>query len=192
MRKLNHIRRFLAIAIVLAGTIIVAVISMKVHRNNRSVEPPPRLPGNVDVSLKEIHYTETQNGVKKWDLVADKAEYDKGRDVARLTGVRLIIAGTDKTGTIQLTADRADYDNSSKNITLVGNVVARSRSGLEVVAADSVTYVAAASLLKSAGRIRINDGNLAVDGVGMEFRTDTKGLKLLSDVNASIKSGMGK
>ncbi len=192
MYKLNHIRRFLAIAIVLAGTIIVAVISSKVHRSNRSVEAPPRLPGNIDVSLKEIHYTETQNGVKKWDLVAEKAEYDKGRGVARLNGVRLIIAGTDKTGAIHLTADRADYDNISKNITLVGNVVARSRSGLEIAAADSVTYVAAASLLKSAGRVRITDGNLTVDGAGMEFRTDTKGLRLLSDVNASIKSGMGK
>jgi LPS export ABC transporter protein LptC len=192
MRKLNHIRRFLAIAIVLAGTIIVAVISTRIHRSNRSVEAPPRLPGNVDVSLQGIHYTETRNGVKKWDLVADKVEYNKGREVARLTGVRLVVAGTDESGAIQLTADRADYDNSSKNVTLAGNVVAQSRSGLKVVAAESVTYVAAASLLKSAGRVRINDGNLTVDGVGMVFRTDTKGFKLLSDVHASITSGMAK
>ena len=34
------------------------------------------LPKNVDLALKKIDYTETRDGVRRWNLTADSAEYN--------------------------------------------------------------------------------------------------------------------
>ncbi len=36
------------------------------------------LPGNADLALKEISYTETRGGVRLWTLVADSAAHRLG------------------------------------------------------------------------------------------------------------------
>jgi len=191
MLKLNNIRRFLAFSIVMAVVSVTVAIALKVHRGKIPAETLPRLPGTIDVSMQKIHYTETRNGLKKWDLLADQAAYDKEHEVVHLTGVRLLVAAGGKMGDITLTADRADYDSRSKNVKLVGNVEAKSVSGLKFTT-TSVMYLAERSMIKTADRVMLRDGQLTVDGVGMELMTATKDLKITKDVTASVARGAGK
>jgi LPS export ABC transporter protein LptC len=191
MLKPNKIRQLLALVIVLAGISLVAAILLELYRKKRPAEPLFRLPKNVDVSLQKIHYTETKNGVRKWDLLADKAEYDKGREVTRLTGIRLTVAGNRKTGDISLTADRADYHNKTRDVKLFGNVVARSGAGMEFHTGHA-EYNNARSMIRTADRVRFADGNLAVEGVGMELMTDSRSVKILRNVTATVHAGAGK
>ncbi len=144
-----------------------------------------KLPQNIEVSLQKIHYTETREGIKKWDLIADKAEFDKKRDVTHLTGVRLIVTGSRATGDITVTAPVADYHNTSKDVTLDGQVEARSVSGM-VFTASNVTYIAARAMITTPSRVRFSDGKLVLEGVGMEFKPETKNIKILSNVTADI------
>ncbi|MBT0654714.1 LPS export ABC transporter periplasmic protein LptC [Geobacter luticola] len=188
---MNKIRLLLAVIIVLAGVSLVTTIALKVSSDKRQLPVPPGLPGNVDVSLQKIHFTETRDGVKKWDLVADKAEYDKVRDTTHLTGIRMVVTGDQQTGDITLTADRADYDNKSRDVKLAGRVKAKSASGMEFSSATA-DYVAASGLLRTPDRIRYADKNMTLEGVGMEMVTGTRNLKVLRDVTASIRSGAGK
>lgn len=191
MLKLNKIRQLLALTIVLAGIWLVVAIAFKVYREKRPAGLLPRLPGNIDVSLQKIHYTETKNGVKKWDLLADRAEYDKGREKTRLTGVRLTVAGDRTTGDILLSAAGADYHNKTKDVSLFGNVVAKSATGMEF-ATERADYIAARSMIRTAARVRFTDGNLTVEGVGMEFMTGSRGVKILRDVTATVRAGGGR
>ena len=85
----------------------------------------PSLPKNIDVSLQKIHYTETKSGVKKWDLLADKAEYDRAGDVVRMSGIRLDVALAGKPGEVILTSARADYFTRTRDVVLTGNVAAK-------------------------------------------------------------------
>jgi LPS export ABC transporter protein LptC len=130
-----------------------------------------------------VHYTETKAGVKRWDLSAERAEYNKDTDSTTLSGVRLIVAGKTATGDLQVTADRADYRNSTRDVILAGNVRGSSGSGMEF-STSRVTYVAARSQLESAEPVRFLDGGLKLEGVGMEFQTQTRRLKLMKDVSA--------
>jgi LPS export ABC transporter protein LptC len=184
----GKIRQILAIGIISAVLAIAGAIALKAYRGIRSGPVLPSLPKNIEVSLKKIHYSETKEGLKKWDLVADKAEYDKVADVVRLTGIRLEVAISGKTGDIVLTSDRADYYTKSKNVDLVGNVIAKSASGMEFTTARA-SYLADKSLIRTTDPVRFSDKSLKVQGTGMEFQVETKMLKILKDVTADFAPG---
>lgn len=191
MIKPNKIRQLLALFVVATSVSIVAVIVVKLYRARVMAELLRKLPKNIEVSLRKIHLTETRDGMKKWDLVADKADYDKNGEVTHLSGVRLVVASGNATGDITLTAPLAHYHNVSKDIRMDGNVVAKSASGMEFTA-DNATYIAARSLIMTPGRVSFSDGKLKLDGVGMEFTPKTKNIRILNQVTANIMPGSGK
>jgi LPS export ABC transporter protein LptC len=192
MIKSNKIRQLLALFVVATSLSIVAVIVVKLYRGRMTAELLRKLPRNIEVSLQKIHFTETRDGMKKWDLIADKADYDKKGEVTHLTGVRLVVAGGHATGDITLTAPLADYHNASKDVRMDGKVVAKSVSGMEFTADDNATYVAARSLIMTSGHVSFTDGKLKLEGVGMEFMPQTKNVRILSKVTANIIPGAGK
>ena len=191
MFKANNIKRLLALAIVLATVSVIIAITVKSRQGKVSEGKIPHLPGGVDVALDKVHYTEIKDGRKKWDLLADNAAFDKRTDVVHLTGVRLLVAGSGKSGDIALTADLADYNAKSKDVRLTGNVVAKSASGMKFTTKCAV-YSAERSMIKSLDRIRFTDGKLMVEGVGMEFMTATRTVRIMDDVTAVVDSGVSR
>jgi len=188
---MKNARRLLAVVIVLVGGALVATIVLKVSSGKRTPPVLPGLPKNVEISLNKIHYTETRDGVKKWDLVADAVEFDKEREITSLKNVRLVVAGDRQTGDITVTADRAEYDNKSKDVRLNGNVVARSTTGMEFTTGKA-EYDAAGGVLRTTDRVRFVDKRGTLEGVGMELVTGTRNLKIRHDVTAHIIPGAGK
>jgi LPS export ABC transporter protein LptC len=191
MQKLNKIRQLLALAIVVASIYLAATIALKVVRGKGPAELLPRLAKNIDVSLQKIHFTETKKGVKQWDLVAERAEYDKENEVTRLNGIRLVFTGDKSTGDITLTADHGEYFTKSKDVRLEGNVVAKSASGMEFTTSQAM-YRAGRSVIETPARVKFSDGKLVVEGVGMELMTETRRIRILHDVTASMQSGAAK
>lgn len=183
MQKLNNIRRLLAILAVLASLLVIATIAFRIHKGSSPKAEVRKLPVQVDVSLQKVHYTETTQGVKRWDLSADRAEFNKESDVTVLHGVRLLVAGGADVGELQVTAERAEYHNTKRDVTLVGNVRGQSSKGMRFSAAR-VSYVAARSRLETPERVRLVDKGLELEGVGMEFDTQTRRFKLMKDVSA--------
>lgn len=188
MIKVNKIRHILALVIVLATLYVAVTLALKLGTGDKKKEGLPALPRNVGISLSSIHYTETKNGIKQWDLFAEKGEYDKARDVTVLSGVRLVLHERGKSGDITLVADRADYFNASKDVALSGNVVAKSESGMEF-ATGQATYKADRSVVVTDDRVRFTDGTLSVTGVGLEFFVKTRQVRVLSDVTATVAPG---
>ncbi|HEY6838038.1 MAG TPA: LPS export ABC transporter periplasmic protein LptC [Geobacteraceae bacterium] len=187
MLKPNKIRQFLALAVILAGGGLVAVIAVKLYWGKRPAVVAKFSP-TADISLQKLHYTETKKGKKQWDLTADKADYVREKEVTRLTGVRLVVAGTASTGDITLTAERADYHNKSGDVELTGNVRAKSVSGMEFTS-NSAAYVAARSMIVTPDHVRFSDGMLSVEGVGMELAIDSRTVRVLHEVTANVTPG---
>ena len=182
----NKIRQLLALSIVLAGVSLAVAVFLKVDKGARSAKPVPRLPENVDMSLQEVHFTETKDGVKKWDLTADRADYDKGKEVAHLTRIRLVVPGDRATGAITLTSERADYNMATRDVQLFGNVAAKSASGMQFTT-DQAVFEADAAVIRATGPVRYSDGSMKVEGSGMQFSTATRNLQISRDVTASIR-----
>jgi LPS export ABC transporter protein LptC len=187
----GKIRQILALVIIAATLALAGAIALKAYRGMRLGPTLPSLPKNIDVSLQKIHYTETKAGKKKWDLVADKAEYDKVNELIRLDVVHLEVAGAANAREYVLTADRGIYHTASKNVDLFGNVVAKSASGM-VFTTGQATYTAARSMVHTADRVRFSNESLTVEGQGMELMTESKKVKVLQDVTATYIPGTGK
>ncbi|HJV34449.1 LPS export ABC transporter periplasmic protein LptC [Geomonas sp.] len=183
MHKLNKIRRFLAVLAVLTSLLVIATIAIRLRQGKAPDLGVAKLPVQVDVSLQKIHYTETKEGAKRWDLSAERADYNKETDTTSLSKVKLVVDGGDHVGELQVTADRAQYHNNTRDVLLEGNVRGVGSKGVEFTA-PRITYLAARSLLQSADRVHFVDGGLELEGVGMEFQTKTRRLKLLKDVTA--------
>lgn len=191
MINTGKIRQILALVIITATLALAGAIAQKAYRGMRSGSLLPSLPKNIDVSLQKIHYTETKGGGKKWDLVADKGEYDKVKEVIILTGISLDVAVAGKTGEIVLTADRGYYHPKSKDVDLIGNIIAKSASGMGFTTGQA-TYLAGRSMIQTSDRVKFTDGSLSVEGNGMEFLLETKQLKIKQDVTANFTPGTVK
>ncbi|BET58301.1 LPS export ABC transporter periplasmic protein LptC [Geobacter sp. 60473] len=185
MVKTSKIRHILAVVIILVTLYLVASLAIRLVGGNEKEAGLPTLPRNIDLSLKTLHYAETREGVKKWDLYADRGEYDRQRDVTFLTGVRIVFPGTGKTGEITLRSDKAEYFNATKDVTLTGNIHARSTSGMEFTTGRA-SYRASRQLVVTDDRVSFRDARFTVEGVGMEFLVPTRTLRILNDVRATI------
>lgn len=183
MHKANKIRRLLAVTAVLASLFVIATIAYRMQQKAPLKLGVRKLPVQVDVSLQKFRYTETSKGVKSWDLMADRAEYNKQSDTTTLTGVHLTIAGGKEIGELQVSADRAVYNNDTRDVVMTGNVHGQSSKGLEF-SSPRLNYVASRSQLETAERVRFRDAGLELEGVGMEFHTKTRRFKLMKDVTA--------
>ena len=183
MYKLNNIRRFLAILAVLASLLVIATIAFRMQKEGAPKLGVRKLPVQVDVSLQRVHYTEVKQGVKRWDLSADRAEFNRETDTTSLTGVRFVLMGDASTGELQVTAQRAEYNNATRDVTLIGKVHGQSSKGMEF-STSRVTYLASRSLLKTGEQVRFSGAGMELEGVGMEFQTQTRRFKLMKDVSA--------
>lgn len=184
-QKLNKIKRLLAVAIVVASVSLAAVIAMKLRGGHGPEEMLVGLPKNIDISLHNIHYTETKNGVKQWDLVAQQADYDRSGNATHLKSIKMILFGGKKCDDITLTADRALFNNTTKDVKLTGHVLARSAAGLRFTTGRA-DYLAAHSMISTDDHVQLVDGRLTVEGVGMELLLKPKTAKVLNKVTATV------
>jgi len=191
MHKFNNIKRFLGLLALVASLLVVATILFRMQGEGVPKLSVRKLPVQVDISLQKFHYTETKQGVKKWELSAERAEYNKKSDLTSLTGVRLMVAGDASTGPLEISADRAQYHNGTRDVTLSGNVKGVSGKGLSF-STSRVTYVAARSRLETSERVRFADAGSELEGVGMEFHTQTRRFKLKNDVSAVYRQREGR
>lgn len=191
MLKPNNIRQILALVIFLAAVALTLTIVSRTQRAKGDGETPTGLSRNIGVALEKIRYTETKNGVKQWDLTAEKVDYDRNGEVARLTGVRMVFPAGGKLGNVTVTARKADYFQKTRDVKLAGDVLVRSDSGT-TFATGRADYLAAPFMIRTDDRVRYEDGRLSVEGTGMEFMLETRNVRVLHGVDARIRPGAGK
>lgn len=191
MQNFNKIRRVLAFAVIAASTYLTVAIAVKFHRVKDPADILADLPKNIDLSLKKVHYTNTKDGVLLWDLVASKVDYYNDPGVARFTDAEMVMFGKGGAEKYTLKADSADWHKKTGNVKLTGNVEATSGSGMKFTTGH-LEYHAAKSLVSTPDRVRLVDGNLSVEGTGMEMQVDARRVKVLHNVTAVVRARKGK
>ena len=188
MHNFNNFKRFLGVLAVVASLMVIATIVFRMQREVAPKLSVRKLPLQVDISLQKFHYTETKQGVKRWELTAERADYNKKADISYLSGVSFVVLGNGGVGDLVVTAKRAEYHNGTRDIALIGDVVGKSDKGYGF-SAPRVEYVAARSLLKTSERVRLTDIGSELEGTGMEFQTQTRRFRLMKDVSAVYRQG---
>ena len=182
----RNIRLALVVLVTLAIFGIVAAISIK---GSHVALPEPvsrQLPQNIDVALQHARFTEMREGVIVWELVADRAEYDKTGEIAYLSAVRMVFAKTRTNGTITVTAAKGEYANGNRNVRLRGNVHVVTESGM-TFDTESLDYMAGPSLFQTAERVDFHQERLSLVAIGMELDVKAEKTRFFKSIDATVE-----
>jgi LPS export ABC transporter protein LptC len=181
----RNIRLVLALLVIAASAGIVAAIFLKGARTPLLGPVSQQLPRNIDVALSKARFTEVRDGVTAWELVAERAEYDKTGDVAYLSGIRMVYAKSRTNGSITLTASTGEYAASSRNIRLRGTVHAVSESGMSFDT-ETLDYLAEPGLFRTNDPVEFHHERLALSARGMELDARSETSRFRSPVDAVV------
>jgi LPS export ABC transporter protein LptC len=183
MTKRFNVRNLLALAIVL----IAVALTFVVIRNFKGVAPEEMLeslPGNVDLSLKQINYTETREGKRRWTLVADSAAHTVENGITRIENIHMTFYDEDM-GDVVLTAERGEMQSDSREVKVRGDVVVRNPQGYSLYT-ESLLYREAERMISTEEPVRMVSEKMEVTGVGMRLDVQDHTLVLLSDIQARL------
>jgi len=135
-------------------------------------EPQSALPLTIapekQGEMEKVRLTEIQDGVKRWVLTADNADYLRDKDRIYINRVWVEVYGKDNdqtTDDIIITGDSGYIGVKSRDLTLEGNVHAKTAD--YEFTSDLVHYNPQTRVLTAPGSIKVQGPRLSVEGRGM-------------------------
>ena len=143
--------------------------------------------GKADLEVQNFHYTEVGDPESRWEVNADKAQYEREDEEVILTQVRIrLLSSKDKVYT--MSADRGILHRDSGNMELYGHVVAVSGNG-ERVETDMLKYDASKKTIHTDEKVIMYNKNIQLAGKGLIYFLKEEKLILSSHVKAIINEG---
>jgi LPS export ABC transporter protein LptC len=181
-----YIRPLMAL-LVIAAIIGIATVVIRngTHGSAPVLSANQQLPHNIDIALKNARFSEIQDGLVVWELVAERVDYDKGGDTAYLSEIRMEFLHNRSHGAITVTADRGDYSSSAKTVRLNGHVhvVTEDEASFKT---DSIVYTGATAQFSTADPVIFRQQRLQLTAVGMDMGAKNQRARFHSLVDASI------
>lgn len=175
----------LAIFVTTAIVGIVTAINLKGSSRAPMESVQVKLPSNIDLALNNAHFAEMRNGKTVWELVAKRAEYDKAGEIAFLSDIRMDFAKSATSDTITVTASQGDYSSKNNNVTLRGSVHVITGGGA-TFDTESIDYLAAKSLFKTADLVNFKHQRLTMTAQGMELNVKDQKARFQKAVSADV------
>lgn len=151
-------------------------------------EAPPPLAPEKQGQMQEIRLTEIQDGDKKWVLKADNADYLRDKDRIHLSAVWVEIYGL-QGGTLIITGDAGFIGVKTRDLTLVGNVQAKSAD--YTFNSTEVHYNPQTRLLFAPGPVRLAGPRIVVEGKDMTVDLKTNKLNLAQHLKTRLRPSGG-
>lgn len=179
-----NIRRFLAVVIVIS----VIALTVVIYRHLPQKDPKElleMLPENIDLALEELHYTQNEDGRRRWTLDADTAEYLNGVNVAKLETVKLLFYDQGEFGDVHLSADRGKLLQDSQQVDLVGNVVVTTARGDRLLT-DSLHYDDQQHRVTTDDPVQMESQQGTLTGVGLQIDVNLGRMIVKRDVHVVL------
>jgi LPS export ABC transporter protein LptC len=173
---------------IVAGAFSLALMIVWNFRGSSPEKILEALPANIDLSLKKIDYTETRDGVRRWNLMADSAERNVKSGVTRIQNVFMTFY--DETGAEvgTLSAQNGVIQSDSKNISIYDDVVVRSVRGYTFYS-DRLDYSELTRQLTTDVPVRITSARMEITGKGFSLDVDRQVYRLLAEVKVQLYGG---
>ncbi len=181
-----YIRPLLALLVMAA---IIGIATVVIRNGSHESAPVPsanhQLPHNIEVALKKARFSEIQDSLVVWELVAEQADYDKNVDTVYLSDIRMEFPHNRSHGAVTVTADTGEYSSSAKIVRLNGHVHAVTEDKA-VFTTDSIVYTGATDQLSTADPVAFRQQRLRLNAVGMDFGVKNQRARFHSLIDASI------
>jgi len=188
MSKSLYFRRILGFVILLAALATIAVIIRYFINNAKNDNKNSSKSVSSDITMETIHFTESHQNRKDWELFAHSGIHDKPKEKTSLADVRFIVERDIKNGPVTVTAKQGVYLHTPKTIHLSGNVLAKTENGM-TFETTQINYDSAKKTFMTKEKVRLTDAALSVDGVGMDLFVDRQQAIVKSRVEATVYPG---
>jgi len=181
-----YIRLLLALLVLAAIAGITVVVLRSDPRGATPVSQiSQQLPHNIDLDLKQARFSEIQGGLITWELVADKATYDKSGETAYLTAIRMEFPHCRSYGNITVTADNGEYLSTAKNVRLKGHVHVVTEDGADFTT-SSLVYSGKTEQFSTLDPVAVRQQKMRLTAVGMVLSVKNQQARFSSTVAATI------
>jgi LPS export ABC transporter protein LptC len=184
-RKIT-LRHLLGLVILVLSGLLAALV-FRNYRGPANEEVISALPRNVDLSLRQIQYTETREGGRRWTLVADSAAHSAGDGVTRIENVRMTFYDENGDGEITLSAREGILTSATREVEVQGDVVVRSSRGYALYT-DRLQYREATRQIRTEAPVRILSQTMEVTGKGMHLDVEKNTFVILADVKGRLST----
>jgi LPS export ABC transporter protein LptC len=181
-----YIRPLLALFVMAA---IIGIATVVFRNSTLETKPAPstnqELPQNIDIALKKARFSEIQDSLLVWELIAERADYDKTGETAYLKEIRMEFQKTPSQGAITVTADSGEYYSAKKDIYLKGNVHVVTEEGA-IFDTESITYKGTIAQFTTKVPVMFRQQRMQLTAVGMDLGVKSQKAHFKSVVAASI------
>jgi len=148
--------------------------------------PPPKPDASADLKLDRVHYTETREGVKEWELEATSAVYRKEGDTVMLEKIRATFYGKNQES-YRLIGEKGRFNTQTKVIEVYDGVRIDSSNGYHM-RTRSLKYQADQKELHTPDPVELEGPSIRVEGVGMIVELNRERVKILGGVTTTLSS----
>ena len=186
MRR-NITLRFLIGVIILGSLGLVGVLVWQSLISPSMEKTPPAKPdASADLKLDRVHYTETREGVKEWELEATSAVYRKEGDTVILEKIRATFYGKHQER-YHLIGEKGKFNTQTKVIEVYDGVRIESSNGY-YMRTRSLKYQADQKELYTPDPVEMEGPSIRVEGTGMVVELNHERVKILKGVTTTLSS----
>ena len=139
------------------------------------------------IKMEGVHLIETHEGKRLLDIKADRGLVSEKKGYARLSKnekpVNLWLYRGENV--LYIRANEVGIDLESRDISLTGEVEARSNQGIEL-STDALTWLAREEKLQSTRKVRILRQGLEITGLGLDADLNLERLAVTSRVRSNF------
>ena len=179
----------------LLGVIILGSLAIVAFMTWRTMAPSAEKKGPVpdsqaDLKLDRVHYTETHEGVKEWELEATSAQYFKDESAVLFDKVKATFFAKEGQ-TYTLVGDKGKFNPQTKEIEIFDGTRLQSSGGYKM-RTRSLKYQPGKRELSTADAVEIEGPQLRVEGIGLIVDLDRQWLRVLREVTTTLSQAEGK
>jgi LPS export ABC transporter protein LptC len=186
MRRSITLRSLVGV-IVLGSLGLVGVLVWQTMTPSSMEKAPPAQPdASADLKLDRVHYTETREGVKEWELEATSAVYRKEGDTVILERIRATFYGKNQES-YHLVGEKGKFNTQTKVIEVYDGVRIDSSNGYHMQT-RSLKYQADQKELRTSDPVEMEGPSIRVEGIGMVVELNHERVKILQGVTTTLSS----
>ncbi len=181
----RQIRQFLAVAIVAAVVLLVGKVAVKNFTLDAPDNPSVKNSPGIDMAMNKLRFSEMKNDSKLWELVADKADYDKEPGIVQLSALRLETF-EQKTGGVVVTSKNGNYFEPDRLVKMRDQVHAVTKRGM-ILDTEYLEYRPVTGIIQTDKPVSVLDGRLSLKANGMELFLKEETVVFMGQVDATIE-----
>jgi LPS export ABC transporter protein LptC len=175
---------------VIAGILLVSIAAVSYFLKMQVDKIPGKallkiMSDEVDLQVKNVHYTDVSDKGSKWEVSADTVRYIRNGNRAlfdKVTIKLILLNGKEYV----LHADKGDMKTDTNDMTVSGNVVVVSNNG-DRFTTDYLEYSDSLRQFQTDAPVEMGNQRTKIKGVGMKLSLNDESASILSGVKAVIR-----